>query len=91
MVALTPLWESESLNTTYFQFKADNSTEINAFDPTVSQISWSNMLNISKLTIAYLNYTQNDSAEIDIYVKVPQNEPQGSKSSTIIMEAEYSG
>jgi hypothetical protein len=89
--AQVPLWLSEPLNTSYFMFKAGNTTEANAFDWAESLRYWTPMSDVSNLTIAYLNYTANDTAEIDIYVKVPQNEPTGSKQSVVIMEAEYSG
>jgi len=87
----TPLWDSVTLNTSYFMFQAGNSTETNAFDWSQSITSWTPVSNVLNLTIAYLNYSINDSAEIDIFVEVPPGESEGTKQSVIIMEAEYSG
>jgi hypothetical protein len=89
--AVNSLWLSQPLNTTYFQFMAGNSTETDAFDWSLSQTIYTPVDNLTKPVIAYLNYTQNDSARIEIAVKVPESEPQGTKSATIIFEAGYSG
>jgi hypothetical protein len=89
------LWDSEPLDTQYFRFKADNSTETDACVWPLSQTAWAYMngttIAQARLAVAYLNYTGNDSVEIDIGVKVPPAEPAGPKSSTIVMEAGYSG
>ncbi len=89
------LWDSEPLDTQYFTFKADNSTETNACAWPLSQVSWAHVdgttIAQARLAVAYLNFTGNDSVEIDIGIKVPPNEPKGAKSSTIVMEAGYSG
>ena len=89
----TSLWQSESaqLNTSYYQFKVDNSTEANSFDFLNSQTTWANMSDFYKSTIAILNHTNsNDLAEIDIMVEVASDEPPGSKSASLTFYAEES-
>jgi len=90
----TPLWTSlfAPLNTSYYQFKIDNSSaEENSFDWINSQTIWANMSNIYKSIIGTLNRTDsNDIAEVDIRVEVISDEPPGSKSATLIFEAEES-
>ncbi|MBU3941595.1 MAG: hypothetical protein KKF74_01650, partial [Nanoarchaeota archaeon] len=89
----TSLWKSASapLNSSYYQFKADNSTEANSFNWLNSQTTWSNMSNIYKSIIAMLNHTDsNDLAEIDIRVEVISDEPPGSKSAILTFKAEES-
>ncbi len=89
----TPLWSSASaqLNTSYYQFKAGNSTEANSFNWLNSQITWSDMSNTYKSVIDSLNYSDsNDLAEIEIRVEVAPDEPPGSKSATITFYAEES-
>jgi len=83
------LWVSASaqLNTSYYQFKADNS-EANSFNWLNSQTTWANMSDISKSIINTLNHTDsNDLAEIDIRVEVASDEPPLSKSASLIFEA----
>jgi len=92
-VKSTSLWQSESaqLNTSYYQFKADNSTEANSFDWLNSQTIFSDMSDIYKSIISILNYTDsNDLAEIDIRVEVASDEPPGSKSAILTFQAEES-
>jgi len=89
--ASTPLWSSVPLGTDYFRFKAGNSTEPSAFDWSKSLTSWTPMTVGQQKVISYLNYTDSDSAEIEIYIQVPPGEPSGAKSSTIIVEGTYSG
>jgi len=87
----TPLWQSESaqLNTSYYRFKADNSTEANSFDWINSQTVWADMSDFYKSVIAILNHTDsNDLAEIDIRVEVASDEPPGSKSAILTFKAE---
>ena len=89
----TSLWQSESaqLNTSYFQFKADNSTEANSFDWLNSQTIFSDMSDFYKSIIAILNHTDSkDLAEIEIKVEVASDEPPGSKSAILTFKAEES-
>lgn len=90
------LWQSVGLNTDYFQFKANNlTTEADSFNWTLSTTTWTNIPNISILNataIKSLNYTdKNDTAEIDIRIKVPADEPSGFRHSTMIITGAMSG
>ncbi len=90
-VMSTPLWSSESahLNTSYFQFKAANSTEENSFNWEESQTTWADMSNIYKKIIDTLKRNdENDLARIDIRVEVPSDEPPTSKSANITFYGE---
>jgi hypothetical protein len=74
------LWQTVGLDTTYFQFKADNdATEANSFNWTGSSTSWTNFAAIgvdNRTVIQQLQYNStNDEAELDIKVTVPINEP----------------
>jgi len=89
----TSLWKSKSalLNTSYFRFKADNSTELNPFDWLNSQTTWANMSNVYKSIINTLNHTNsNDIVEVDIRVEVVSDEPAGPKSASLTFYAEES-
>ncbi|MBU0756777.1 MAG: hypothetical protein KKF44_01815 [Nanoarchaeota archaeon] len=82
------IWESVGLNTSYFQFKADNdSTEVGSFNWTESAFNWTNMtqINDTNLTaISYLDWHDSyDTAEIDIRLHVPPQEPPGAKTVTV--------
>ena len=87
------LWERSyaGFNSSYFQFKAGNSTsESNSFDWLNSIIDWTYMQNYSNriTTFAVLNYSDsNDLAELEVYIKVPSDELADSKSSIIVFEA----
>ncbi|MBU0536635.1 MAG: LamG domain-containing protein [Nanoarchaeota archaeon] len=89
------LWISQGLGTSYFQFKANNrTTESGSFDWLTSITAWTDMpyvLTQNESVITSLNYTDtNDTAEIDIRIKVPADEPPGPKSSMIIITGEMS-
>jgi len=89
----TSLWTSSlaQLNTSYYQFKADNSTESNSFDWVNSQIIWANMSDFYKSIIGTLNHTDSkDLAEIDIRVEVASDEPPVAKSAVLTFQAEES-
>ncbi|MDD5086167.1 MAG: hypothetical protein PHV16_00255 [Candidatus Nanoarchaeia archaeon] len=87
----TSLWSSSSahLNTSYFQFKAANSTEENSFNWEESQTSWADMSDIFKKIIDTLKRNdENDLARIDIRVEVPSDEPPTSKIANITFYGE---
>lgn len=70
------LWQSVTNPSQYFQFKFDNSTEINSFSWPLSDIDWDNVsgptLNPFNTVLAYLNWTNsNDTAEVDIKIQMP--------------------
>ncbi len=86
------LFERVGLNTQYFQFKADNSTEMPSFNWTVSTTTWENITEISvmnKTIIKELDYNDShDSAQIDIRIQIPLNEPPGNKKAAIYIIGE---
>jgi len=85
------LWKSQNLNTSYFQFKADNSSEANAFNWTGSTQDWLNVSSFALPVIKQLNFSDaTDIAEIELYVTVPTDEPAGTKISTLVIEGEAS-
>jgi len=90
----TSLWQSAiaPLNTSYFQFKADNSTtEANSFNWLNSQTTWANMSDFYKSIIDTLNHSDsNDLAEVEIRVEVASDEPPLPKSAILTFKAEES-
>lgn len=86
------LFASASLDTPYWQFKADNtSAEPGAFNSSGSLVDWVNVTSTNQSLISTLNYTDNlDEAEIDIRIEVPPTELPGSKSSYITLRWEES-
>ena len=85
------LWEAIANPNQYYKFKIDNKTdELNSFNWLASLTSWTNMpLTASAiLGIVELKYPDaNDTAEIDVYVEIPPNEPPGTKNSTVTFTA----
>ena len=81
----TDLWTSISGNSSYFQFKVDNNTlENGSFNWLFSQTSWEQVPNTTQMTIVEINWSDaTDSAEIDLLVTIPLDEPPGNKTSTI--------
>ncbi|MEM2139232.1 MAG: hypothetical protein QXM96_03705 [Candidatus Woesearchaeota archaeon] len=80
------------LNTSYFRYKVDNTSEINSFDKIKSITEWENITSIdnaNKTAIVNLNYSDaNDEAQIDLNVTVPLYEPGGPKSVIIYVVGE---
>lgn len=90
------LWTDAGLNTTYFQFKANNrTTEIGAFNWSNSTAIFTNVKNVSlenTTVISQLNWTDSkDNAEIDIRILVPPAEPAGAKYTNIVITGAVSG
>jgi hypothetical protein len=89
------LWDVVSQPSDYFNYSVNWYTgEGGAFNWSGSQTSPANIPQVDQNVtfIDYLNYTSgNSSAEIDIYIEVPDAEPPGSKSSTIVFAGEYDG
>jgi hypothetical protein len=86
--ANSSLWIRQPINTIYFRFKADNdTTEKDSFTWSTSAVSWTNMTSVlvtNQTVIQQLDYkSANDTAEIDISVTVPLNEPPGTKKATV--------
>jgi len=77
------------LGTNYYRFKADNVTgEAGAFNYSASTTSWTNMSATPISLLKSLDFHDvTDEAEIDLYIKVPLNEPAGGKTSTITISS----
>ena len=85
------LWVQQPLNTSYFQFRADDRNEQGSFNLSASQVLWNNISLDNKQVIRQLGYSElNDTSVIDILMKVPIDEPAGTKSSNINFIAEKS-
>ncbi|NTV23368.1 MAG: LamG domain-containing protein, partial [Nanoarchaeota archaeon] len=89
------LWDTEGLNTEYFQFKADNdSTEPGSFNWTASTITWTNVTSIATQNLTIIKDIEyndtKDNAEIDIRVQVPLYDSATSKKSSIYIVGEQS-
>jgi len=87
----TQLWVEGPTESSDYKIKVDNNTldgELGAFNWLNSITSWINVsLTGQVLLMNDLNFTDSkDSVEIDIYVRSPQDESPGDKSSTIIFE-----
>ncbi|MBR9692169.1 hypothetical protein GOV06_05290 [Candidatus Woesearchaeota archaeon] len=72
-------------NSSSFQFKIDNTNETNSFNYSASLTNWTNVPGTSPLTAIYgLKYSdEHDSAEVDLLIDVPNNEPIGKKNETL--------
>ena len=90
-VNASALWTSglAPLNTDYYQFKANYSTEAGSFDYANSQTTWQDMSDVNKSVLVTLNHTDaNDLAYVDIRIDVPLDEPGVAKTSNLIFFAE---
>ena len=85
------IWQRASIPTANYQFKVDNSTgEPGAFAWGKSNTSWAYIPGVSGMAIGYLNWTDTkDTAEVDIHLTVPSDEPAGAKTSVVTFEASY--
>jgi hypothetical protein len=85
------LWDSVPNPSSYFTYKVDNfPTEGGAFNYSGSQTSWANIPDTNTSFVKNLNYTAgNRSVEVDLGIIVPQAEPPGTKSATILFAGEY--
>ena len=82
------MWSTKGLNTEYFRFKVDNTTnEPDSFNYSASTITWTNITDIgvkNETAVAYLHYNDSkDTAEIDLLIEVPADEPPGMKLVTV--------
>jgi hypothetical protein len=75
----TNLWVMQPLGTSYFQVKVDNTTELQSFAWASSQTSWTPVINMTSLLTGFNHNSSIDTAEIDILVQVPLDEPPGSR------------
>jgi len=79
----TALFTSVSMNTYYYQFKADEN-ETGSYDTGCSQTSFANMSTLPKTIFCNLSYEDaNDEGEIELNITVPPKEGAGTKSSVI--------
>ncbi len=76
---------------TNYQYKIDNTTiEAGSFNYTGSVTSWTNIPNQNNTAINLFNYsTLNDTAEMDIQITVPLDEPPGNLTSNLILTGYY--
>lgn len=91
--ATDPLWVSAGLPSNYFNYSVDwFPNEIGAFNWSGSTTTWTNVPLVNGSFIDSLNYTDtNDSAEVEIQIMVPWDEPPGPKSSTLVFTGWYIG
>jgi hypothetical protein len=83
----TSIWQTVGTGTAYFRTKVDRALEGITFNWTGSQTSWLNMQDEVKI-IDHMNYTNtNDTAEIDVLLRVPTSEPMGEKSAQVTIYA----
>jgi hypothetical protein len=79
-------------NSSSFQFKADRYGGINSFNWSSSKTNWTNIPGTDSINaLTGLKYTDlNDSAEIDLKIQVPNDEPAGVKNETLLFTASAS-
>ncbi|MBR9692167.1 hypothetical protein GOV06_05280 [Candidatus Woesearchaeota archaeon] len=80
-------------NTVSFRFKIDNSTESNSFNYAASTTTWTNVPGVAGINnmLNELKYNDaTDTAEVDLLIDVPNDEPIGSKNETLVFTATQS-
>ncbi|MGM5487615.1 MAG: DUF2341 domain-containing protein [Nanobdellota archaeon] len=85
------LWESPvgQNPSRFFQIKADNSSEVAAFDFNQSVTDWVNVSSSNAYMIReIMHHDTSDEAEIEVRIIVPWEEPPGKKQSTLIFYGE---
>jgi hypothetical protein len=85
----TDLWSTVDVNSDYYKFKIDNNTigdENGSFNWGLSNTSWAQFpLTGNVISIVELNYSDaTDTAEIDIYIDTPQNEPPSTRGALVV-------
>jgi hypothetical protein len=77
-------------NTNTFQFAVANSTELGSFDWAESTTAWTNVPGtIPVKAIAVLKYQDaTDLARVNLLIRVPSDEPAGSKNETLVFTAQ---
>ena len=86
------LWSRSyaGLNTSYFQYMADNTSETGSFNWSISQTIFTNVSSDGVNLVKLLNWSNlNDTAEIELKVVVPPDESSGSKVTGLIVTANY--
>ncbi len=76
-------------NTESFQYKADNTSEADSFNWGASSTTWTNVPGTtSQEFLKELNHQRpRDSAEVDLRINVPGDEPPGIKTESLIFTA----
>ena len=83
----TALFTSVSMNTNYYQFRADEN-ESGSYDTSCSQTTFTNMNTLPKIVFCNLSYEDShDEGEIELSITVPHDEGAGNKSSIIKVTA----
>lgn len=87
------LWNSTATPNDLYQYKTDNVTgEEGSFNGTRSAITYTNMPKDNLTVLAGFNHSDlQDSAEVEINVTVPLDEPPGQKTSTVVYTGYYIG
>ncbi len=88
VTANASLWRSPlaGLGTHYFQIKVDETAESTSFDWGTSQTTYMNLTSTNQSLINRLGYNPlANSAQLDINITLPQNEPAGNKTAAIIL------
>lgn len=89
-ISSAPLWTSDTvrLNSSYYQYKANNSMNLEESFVYYQQGIWQNMSNTPTTLLYALNYTEHyDFSTVDIGIEVPTDEPPGAKNGTVIFTA----
>jgi len=91
LLATEQLFDNAELGTEYLRYMADESIEIDSFNWTGSQITWSNVTADYTPVIDNLKYEDvSDTAEIEFQITVPPLESSGEKRTTISVGGESS-
>ena len=80
----TQLFVQAALGNTNYRYKANTTEELNSFNYSGSEVNWTNIPSGLGKLLGQFNYSNAvDSAEVDIEIDVPLDEPGGAKQSTI--------
>ena len=85
------LWDTQPTPSSYFQYKVDNYTgKEGAFNWSSSTTTWTNIPVTNTTFVSWFNYSDaTDSAEIDIRIDVPLDEPAWDKNAMIQFTGHY--
>lgn len=79
------LWQSVGLGNEYLQIKAGNTSENLSFNWSDSVTEWANLTSTNQTIIKGLDYNNSrDSAQLEVKVRVPSDEPPGSKVTWLV-------
>jgi hypothetical protein len=86
----SPLWDAVGHDDVYYRFAAGNASETPSFNYTNSTTVFTNMSAYQKDVVRGMNYSNaTDLAEIELLIRVPNDESAGDKESFINLEARY--